>query len=236
MNEAARICARLIVAGAVPRSQLPELDHPAIRADVEEKLLACGLCLASSAYSDHYGVQIAVEVADATVLDAATNLDLRANACALLTILWARLALQARTAGDTHATPDQQQALLTETRADEANAYAPSIRFETLAGEFGAKLGGRTILKSLLGQLRKLKFVEYHHLDEIKAGPLLELGIQGEGMIAFIRSRVLGEMLGVIPQGDVDAGLGGSSSGDSSIKPEGVDPANSQKQRAVGGT
>ena len=47
MDEAARICARLIVAGAVARKELPEIDHPTIRTEVEECLSRCGLAILS---------------------------------------------------------------------------------------------------------------------------------------------------------------------------------------------
>jgi hypothetical protein len=40
-----------------------------------------------------------------------------------------------------------------------------------------------------------LGFVKYNDFDDIQAGPLMELAIDGEKMIDFIRSRVLGELL-----------------------------------------
>lgn len=195
MDEAARICARLIVAGAVARKELPEIGHPAIRSEVEERLSRCGLALATSAYSDHVGLRLDPSTSDTSVLDEPSNLGLPADACALLTVLWARLALQRRTAEDTRDTPDAQRRLLPDEPGAAARRYAPSVRFETLRREFGAQLGGRVRLKALLGRLRRLGFVRYARLDAIEAGPLLELGIDGERMVAFIRSRVLGQLL-----------------------------------------
>ena len=194
MDDAARLCARLIAAGVLPRKDVPMLDHRGIRADVEERLRACGLALATSAYSDHVGLRLTAEAEDATVLDAASNLHLGADACALLTILWVRLVLQRRTAEDTRAVPGQQL-LLPEDRREAARAYTPSVHLETLVSEFGAQLGGRTRLHSLLGQLRNLRFISYRKFEAIEPGPLLELGIDGEKMVAFLRSRVLGELL-----------------------------------------
>jgi len=199
MDEPTRICARLLTTGAVPREELPGLDHPSIRAEVEERLSRCGLALASSAYSDHFGLRLSTDVADTTVIDAPSNLGLGGDACALLAILWIRLALQRRTAEDTRTTPDEQPALLPEERRKAARSYVPSVRFETLAREFGPHLGGRTRLKSLLSHLRRLGFVTYHRLDRIEAGPLLELGINGEQMVSFIRSRVLSQYLNESP-------------------------------------
>jgi hypothetical protein len=195
MTEAQGICALLIASGWIRRSDIRDLEHPQIRTEVEARLRSCGLSLATSAYSDYYGLRLASEVCDATVLDTPTNLDLSRDACALLTVLWARLALQRRTAEDTHDAPTMQPSLLPQQRAEQARSFTPSVRFETLVQEFGSRLGGRTRLRSLLSRLRRLGFIAYHHLDDIQAGPLLELGIDGEKMIAFIRSRVLGELL-----------------------------------------
>lgn len=195
MDDAIRICSRLVTAGPVPREELPELDHPQIRAEVERNLRSCGMSLATSPYSNHYGLQLVLEIADATVLDAPTNMGLGANACSLLTVLWARLALQHRTAEDTQGVPTEQIPLLPQERTRQARAFEPSIRFETLAREFGVQLGGRTRLRALVSQLRRLGFLSYHKVEEIHAGPLLELAIDGERMISFIRSRVLGQLL-----------------------------------------
>jgi len=207
MDEAARICARLLAAGAILRQEIPDLDHPEIRAEVEQRLSQCGLSLATSAYSDHVGLRLSPDVSDATVLDAATNQGLGADACALLTVLWARLALQRRTAEDSRTTPDLQPALLPEDRREAVRLFAPFVRFETLAREFGSQLGGRTRLKSILGQLRRLGFVSYRRLDQIEGGPLLELAIDGEKMVAFIRSRVLSRLLEAPPAGEEPAPL-----------------------------
>jgi hypothetical protein len=201
MNDSAKICSRLIVAGTLPRKSLPELDHPQIRAEVEKALANCGLSLASSAYSEHWGIQLSTDTADASVLDTPTNLGLGADACALLTVLWARLALQSRTAEDDRSAPSEQPSLLSEARAQDAREYRPSIRLQTLEGEFGKQLGGKTRLRGLLSQLRRLGFVFYRTYDDISAGPLMELGIDGERMTSFIRSRVLGELLGVSQNG-----------------------------------
>ena len=194
MDDAAQICARLITAGAVRRSELPELDHPVVREQVERRLADCGFTLASSAYSDHYGVRLLAD-ADSMVLDTASNLGLDSGACALITVLWAKLALQKRTASDQHVTPEGQGELLEERQRERAQAFQPSIRFDTLLHEFGRKLGGKVRLRAMLGHLKKMKFVEYRRLDEIRAGPLLELAIDGERMIGFIRSRVLSQSL-----------------------------------------
>jgi len=195
MNEVEQICARLFAYGVLRRDDARDLEHPQVRAAVEARLKACGLSLATSAYSDHYGLRLRADIADATVLDAPTNLELNRDSCALLTVLWARLALQQRTVEDTQDIPGGQPSLLPQERAARARSFSPSVRFETLVQGFGPRLGGRTRLRGLLSQLRRLGFVKYHHLDDIQAGPLMELAIDGEKMVDFIRSRVLGELL-----------------------------------------
>jgi hypothetical protein len=193
MNEAALVCARLLREGAVARAELPSLDHPEIRHEVEQRLDAVGLVLATSAYSEHVGVRLSTEVAADTAFDAASNLGLRADGCALLVILWARLVLQKRTAADTRQVPGQAS-LLPGEQAAAAQRFTPQVRLETLFREFGAALGSRTHIKGLVSQLRRLGFLGGHG-EVIEAGPLLELAIDGERMIAFIRRKVLAELL-----------------------------------------
>jgi len=239
MSEIERICARLIASGPVCRDDLRELEHPQIRAEVETRLRSCGLSLATSAYSDHYGLRLLTEFADATVLDAPSNLGLNRDTCALLTVLWARLALQRRTVEDTQEAPADQFSLLPQERAERARTFIPSVRFETLVHEFGPQLGGPTRMRTLLSQLRRLGFISYHQLDDIQAGPLLELGIDGEQMIAFIRSRVLGELLSRAQSRSLDSEQGSKQPSQSERPAESVRidtaGASASSKRAAGG-
>lgn len=193
MDSAALICARLLRAGAVPRAELPELDFPEVRRDVERRLQAVGLLLATSAYSEHVGIRLSSEVTADSAFDAASNLGLRSDACALLVILWARLVLQKRTAADTRELPGQGE-IFTGERAAAARGFRPSVRLEALVREFRAILGGRSRIQSLVTQLRRLQFLAGHG-EIIEAGPLLELGIDGERMVGFIRREVLAKLL-----------------------------------------
>lgn len=193
MNEAALVCARLLREGTVLRAELAALDHPDTRHEVERRLEAVGLVLATSAYSEHVGVRLSTEIAADTAFDAASNLGLHADACALLVILWARLVLQKRTAADTRQVPGQAS-LLPGEQAAAARGFTPQVRLETLFREFGDTLGSRTHIKGLVSQLRRLGFLGGHG-EVVEAGPLLELGIDGERMIAFIRRKVLADLL-----------------------------------------
>ncbi|MFH1438389.1 MAG: hypothetical protein ABIJ56_21955 [Pseudomonadota bacterium] len=195
MDRAALICARLIREGAVLRDDISDLDLPDLRREVEQRLSEVGLELVTSAYSGHVGVRLSPAVTSESAFDAASNAGLGSDACALLVVLWARLALQKRTAADMRAVPGQDQGkLFSRDSAEEARAYTPRVRFETLMREFGNIIGSRTHLKRLLTLLRRLGFVAGRG-DIIEAGPLLELGIDGERMIAFIRRGVLAQLL-----------------------------------------
>jgi hypothetical protein len=152
-----------------------------------------GLVLATSAYSDHVGIRLSPEVTADSAFDAASNLGLRSDACALLVILWARLVLQKRTAADTRELPGQGE-MFTGERTAAARGYRPSVRLEALVREFRAVLGGRSRIQSLVTQLRRLQFLSGHG-EVIEAGPLLELGVDGERMIGFIRREVLAKLL-----------------------------------------
>jgi hypothetical protein len=193
VDAATHICARLLRAGAVPRAELPDLDFPEVRREVERRLLAVGLVLATSAYSDHVGIRLSPEATADSAFDAASNLGLRSDACALLVILWARLVLQKRTAADTRELPGQE-ALFAGEQAAAARSFRPSVRLEALVREFRSVLGGRIRIQSLVTQLRRLHFLAGRG-EVIEAGPLLELGIDGERMIGFIRREVLAKLL-----------------------------------------
>ena len=193
MNEAALVCARLLREGTVARTDLPALDHLDVRLEVERRLEAVGLALATSAYSEHVGIRLSADIAGDSAFDAPSNLGLRADACALLVILWARLVLQKRTATDTRQIPGQGS-LLPGEQAAAARGFTPQVRVETLFREFGHTLGSRTHIKGLVSQLRRLRFLGGHG-EVIEAGPQLELAVAGERMIAFIRRKVLVELL-----------------------------------------
>jgi len=193
MDEATRICARLLREGTVPRGALPDLDFPEVRHEVERRLQGVGLVLATSVYSEHVGIRLAPEVTADTAFDAASNLGLRSDACALLVILWARLVLQKRTAAETRELPGQS-ALFTREQATAARGFRPRVRLEALVREFRPVLGGRSRIQSLVTQLRRLGFLAGHG-EQVEAGPLLELAIDGERMVAFLRREVLAKLL-----------------------------------------
>lgn len=178
MNQALRICARLLRAGALPLADVPGLELPEVRRDVERRLRGVGLVLATSPYSGHVGIRLAPEMAGDPAFEAASNLGLRADACALLVVLWVRLVLPRRQAGERTA----------------AEPMLPQVRLDTLARELRPLLGDRRRIRDLVSQLRRLSFLAGAG-EVIEAGPLLELGIDGDRMIAFLRGGVLADLL-----------------------------------------
>jgi hypothetical protein len=193
MDEATRICARLLREGTVPRAELPDLDFPEVRGEVERRLREVGLVLATSVYSEHVGIRLSPDVTADSAFDAASNLGLRSDACALLVILWARLVLQKRTAEERREVPGQG-ALFAAGKTAAARGFRPRVRLEALVREFRPVLGGRSRIQSLVTQLRRLGFLAGYG-EQIEAGPLLELAIDGERMVAFLRREVLARLL-----------------------------------------
>jgi hypothetical protein len=198
MDEATRICARLLREGSAPRAELPLFNDPGIREEVERRLLSVGLVLATSPGSGHVGLRLSPEVIAEAPSDAASHLGLRAEACALLVILWARLVLQRQTTDPVER---------------------PHVLVETLVRDFQPVLGSRSRIRSLVQQLRRLRFLAGHG-EEIEAGPLLELAIDGERMMGFLRREVLAGLLEQSPragtrldparvEGEPPGGLGG---------------------------
>jgi hypothetical protein len=175
MNEAIRICARLLRAGAILRADMPGLEAPPVLRDVESRLRGVGLILATSRDSDHVGIRLAPEVAADPAFEPASNLGLRADACALLVVLWVRLVLARH-----------QAAFKPELR--------PQVRLDILARELRPLLGDRRRIRSLVTQLRRLNFLAGQG-EVIEAGPFLELGIDSDRMIDFLRGGVLADLL-----------------------------------------
>lgn len=181
--------------GSVPRHEIPEIDHLEVRREVERRLEGVGLVLATSAYSDHVGLRFSPEASIGPAFETTANRDLRSDACALLVILWARLVLQKRTVEDTHEVPSDTQ---TEIYADEsrrkAKEYVPHVMLETISREFRSILGAKSRVKSLVSILKRHGFVRGRG-ERIEAGPMLELGVDGERMMAFIRRTALADIL-----------------------------------------
>jgi hypothetical protein len=196
IDEATRICARLLREGSVARAEVAVLEAPEVRREVERRLRSVGLLLATSPSSGHVGLRLAPEVAADADLDTASHLGLRAEACALLVILWVRLIFQRQRAGA---------------------AEPPRVHLETLVRDFQPVLGGRSRIRSLVQELRRLRFLAGSG-EEIEAAPLLDLALDGERILGFLRRDVLAALreeperatdLARLPAAKSPGGLGG---------------------------
>lgn len=196
IDEATRICARLLREGSVARAEVPALDAPDVHREVERRLRSVGLLLATSPSSGHVGLRLAPEVAADAGLEAASHLGLRAEACALLVILWVRLIFQRPAAGA---------------------AEPPRVHLETLVRDFQPVLGGRSRIRSLVQELRRLRFLAGSG-EDIEAAPLLDLALDGERILGFLRRDVLAALreepehaadLAGRPAAEAPGGLGG---------------------------
>lgn len=128
-----------------------------------------------------------------SAFDAASNMGLNADHCALLVVLWSYLSLQKRTAAESREVPGQNE-LFARDRAEAARRHLPSVRVETIAREFKTQFGSYSHVKGLVGSLRRLKFIGGNG-DIIEPGPLLELAIDGERMVAFVQREPLADLL-----------------------------------------
>lgn len=203
-EQAARVCAVLLREGYVHQDELPELKDPTVKEAVEGRLRDVGLELVSTPYTPHYGVRQRADIEADEAFDSPSNeTALKSDACALLVILWTRLALQRRTSQDELETPGQA-ALTLEGKVERAEDYDPTIRQEAIMQEFEDVLGTRSHIKRLLTQLAGLGFIERRG-SIIRAGPNLELAIDGDRMMSFVRDRLIADLLeraGEIPEAD----------------------------------
>lgn len=170
-----RICSRLLLHGAVSRKALSGLDRPEVRREVEERLRAVGLALATAPESSLVGVRLLPEAAQAAGYDPVASLDLRADACALLAVLWVRLIRPLPEPG---------------------RRSRPRVGLNALLREFPSVFAGRSHLRRLLARLRRLRFLGGEG-DTIEAGPLLEIGIDRKRMEALLRREEVARLFGV---------------------------------------
>lgn len=186
MDKAAVICVRLIREGSVRRAALPDLDLAEVRQEVEQRLRWVGLMLAFTVYSEHVGIRLSAEVAGDPSLDEASNAGLGPDHCALLSICWVHLVFPKRTQASLPE-PPEWALLLLHPRELHAPAQLP---LESLYQRQRQVLGGRTYIRSLTGKLRQLKFLSGQG-ETILEGPLLELNIDGERMVDFVRNDLI---------------------------------------------
>jgi hypothetical protein len=70
----------------------------------------------------------------------------------------------------------------------------PQVRLDFLARELRPLLGDRRRIRALVAQLRRLNFLTGEG-EVIEAGPYLEIGIDGDRLMAFLQGGVLAGLL-----------------------------------------
>src|SRR5690349_8136598 len=155
------------------------LSDDQFRAEVDKRLLECGLKLLDNVYADHVTIalhrNVEPKIFGARDIWQNNNFGLTRDGVALLVVLWAQIILPKRERQETHS-PDIDQSDMFEKdnpipRAEDASI---GISYTALLADFGDKLGKKTRMDMNLGVLSKLGFIERRG-DVILEGPLLDL-------------------------------------------------------------
>jgi len=156
------------------------LSDELFRADVDARLLACGMKLLDNVYADHVTLALARSIEPA-VFGARdvwqnNNFGLARDGVALLVVLWAQIILPKRERQEAHQhTEDDQNDMFDQAkplpRAEEASM---GISYKALLSDFGEHLGKKTRMDMNLGTLARLGFIERRG-DMLVEGPLLDL-------------------------------------------------------------
>lgn len=182
-DESQALIARLLTHQALKRNdQLVKraLSDELFRAEIDTRLLACGMKLLDNVYADHVTLAL-VRAVEPKVFGARdiwqnNNFGLTRDGVALLVVLWAQIILPKRARQESHQNTGQNQNDMFSKdkplpRAEEASC---GISYKALLADFGGKLGKKTRMDMNLSQLAKLGFVERRG-DAILEGPLLDL-------------------------------------------------------------
>ncbi|MES2934717.1 MAG: hypothetical protein V4805_14655 [Pseudomonadota bacterium] len=156
------------------------LSDELFRAEIDARLLACGLKLLDNVYADHVALALTRDV-EPKVFGARdvwqnNNFGLARDGVALLVVLWAQIILPKRERQEAHqhAEADQNDMFDKDKPLPRAEDTSIGISYRALLADFGEKLGKKTRMDMNLGQLAKLGFIERRN-DFILEGPLLDL-------------------------------------------------------------
>ena len=156
------------------------LSDELFRAEVDSRLLACGMKLLDNVYADHVTLALtrAIEpkIFGARDVWQNNNFGLARDGVALLVVLWAQIVLPKRERQETHqhAEEDQNDMFDKDRPLPRAEDSSTGISYKALLSDFGDKLGKKTRMDMNLGILAKLGFIERRG-EVIVEGPLLDL-------------------------------------------------------------
>ena len=156
------------------------LSDDQFRAEVDKRLLECGLKLLDNVYADHVTLalhrNVEPKIFGAKDIWQNNNFGLTRDGVALLVVLWAQIILPKRQRQETHQAIDVDQSDMfdKDNPIPRAEDTSIGISYTALLADFGDKLGKKTRMDMNLGLLSKLGFIERRG-DVILEGPLLDL-------------------------------------------------------------
>lgn len=184
------------------------LSDELFRAEVDARLLACGMKLLDNVYADHVTLALMRDV-EPKIFGSRevwqnNNFGLARDGVALLVVLWAQIILPKRERQEAHqnATQDQDDMFGKDKPLPRAEDSSIGISYRALLADFGEKLGKKTRMDMNLGQLAKLGFVERKG-DAILEGPLLDLMMDTDVLKERIINGALAEVFKCAPTGAV---------------------------------
>jgi hypothetical protein len=181
-NAAAILIARLVAERAIPRDDAlvqRTLIDEAFRAEVEERLRACGLRLLDNPFASHVGIGLDGD-SEGAVLGAgdqwrSNNFGLQRDGVALLVLLWALIILPKRERQLARRTDDSGQGdMFGQAKPVTAGDASRGVPENVLMDDYGKRLGGKARVNINLGILSRVGFiVRRNHV--IEEGPLLDI-------------------------------------------------------------
>ena len=175
------------------------LSDETFRADIDSRLLGCGLKLLDNVYADYVTVALTRDV-EPKVFGSRdvwqnNNFGLARDGVALLVVLWAQIILPKRERQQAHqrAEEDQNDMFGKDKPMPTAEQTSIGISYRALLADFGHKLGKKMRMDMNLSQLAKLGFIERKG-DSIEEGPLLDLMMDTDVLKERIINGALSEV------------------------------------------
>jgi hypothetical protein len=180
------------------------LSDDQFRAEIDKRLLECGLKLLDNVYADHVTLalhrNVEPKIFGAKDIWQNNNFGLTRDGVALLVVLWAQIILPKRQRQETHQAIDVDQSDMfdKDNPIPRAEDTSIGISYTALLADFGEKLGGKTRVGFNLGTLNRLGFI-VRRKGEVAEGPLLDLAFDYERTARRILDGALGDLLGNVP-------------------------------------
>ncbi|MGC2424199.1 MAG: hypothetical protein WA666_07610 [Nitrospirota bacterium] len=201
-EKALRITSQLIARKFLPKKELREmLMDEDLLSQVEDRLGAVGLELATHVYADFVSVKVKKDREQdvfGTDKDYQASNGLSRGALALLAVIWAKIILPKRQMQIERQTPGDsgQDMLWKERKPIPMGDGLVRLEEKALLADFGDKLGGKTRFGRCLNELSRADFVVKKD-GLVLEGPLLDSAIDYSVLAPRIIEGALGELLGM---------------------------------------